>query len=660
MSEMITRPRTDKERVDAWKKRWESAKHIKDTWEKKYTPAKCFAYYTGDQYRSEERKDENGDERLSINRVGAAIRAALPSLMFYHPFVRVVGAPEREDTPGQNVDSRAQLLQDTVNSIVRDPATQFMEQTYLAVKEAQWAFGCVEVGYSAKFEDTPTATRPPLMESVRMQDQGPVDQPLPGAPMPMTGPAAGMITPMTGMTGPTLTPMVDGMLPGVPAASALPVAPPIPKVEEENFFVRYVPANSVMVSRHESSILKELDWVGYFDWMYLSDIQASPAYSAGAEGLKSTPVEKSPDDDQLDMVKIYKIWDLRTKTKRVWAENHDKFLLEEKFDRLPLFFLRFECEPGRFFPIPPIYHMLKPQDEYNQSRDLLRRLRKCVVPRYTYDEAALRPEDIEKFESGDPGVYIPIRNNNMSPINPVSQPPMSDTAIRTLAMAGQEFTELSGISPESRQVAQSETATQAQLVNQKQAVQDSYDRWLVANFFAEISKELLQRAISDMILPRWIKINSDQFSPMFPQDSQQIAALYRQITFQDLQEANSVVRWEVTVDVESISPASQQEKQTKWNMALQMMANPAIARILALSPELLKHTLDLNGLHSAQEQRLIGEALQKEATMQLQMAMQAGKPAPQQGVTPLGGGHPQGGPPAAPAPAGPPESMGYK
>lgn len=590
----------ERQRVERWCKRWDAAKALKDTWEKKYTPAKNLAYYTGEQYKAEERKDSSGNERLSINKIGAAIRATMPSLMFYYPFAKVTGVPEREDTPGQTLDERAQLLQDTANSIVRDPDTLFMEQTRLALLEAQWAFGCVEVGYDASFEDNPTAQRPALEERSKESaiERGPVD-----------------------------------------------AAQGIPKVNYECFFVKYVSASRVFCSREESSVVKELDWVGYYDWMYLEDVKKAPAYAAKVEGLKPTAQEKSPSDrsdDISDMVKIYKVWDLRTHTKYVWADGHKKFLLEAHFDRLPLFFIRFEVEPGKFYPIPPIYHMLKPQDDYNQSRDLLRRLRDAIVPRYVYDENALRPEDIEKFESADPGVYIPQRTANPDPIRPVQQPSWSEGALRALTIAGEEFTEVSGVSPESRQVAQSKTAYQAGLVNQKEQVQDSHDRWLTARWLGEIIKELLQLAIDRMVLPRWIQRNADPFSPYLQQYAARLSELYQQITFQDLQEADSVVRWDVTVDVDSMTPATEEQKQAKWNQALIMLANPSVGRILGASPELLKHTLDLNGIHSAQEQRLIGEALMREAQMQAAMAAQAGKPLQSPGIAPQAGtGAPQ-------------------
>ena len=74
-------------------------------------------------------------------------------------------------------------------------------------------------------------------------------------------------------------------------------------------------------------------------------------------------------------------------------------------------------------------------------------------------------------------------------------------------------------------------------MNQRQTMQDSFDRYTVATWLGQIIRELVLLAIDKMTLPRWIQINSDQYSPEFMQDAQQIAGLYQEITLQNLQDA---------------------------------------------------------------------------------------------------------------------------
>lgn len=569
--------RDEKAYTKLWLDRANAGITRKAEWEKDFETGTCRKFYDGHQVA--QLTDLAGDRVIVINKVGAAVRTAIPNLVFSYPFVRVLGSPSREDTQGQQLDTRAQLLQDTVNSIIRDPKTLFTEQIFPAIKEAFWAFGCVETGYSADFADDPTAPKPALKENEKTE-----------------------------------------------------VENPLPKLKGESFYVRHIPAKTVVFSARESSVVAEHDWYGYYEWMNVEDVKAAPAYAGKTEGLKATAKDSEKDGEEKDpdteRVKVWKLWDARTHTRLVVAEGHDQVLLEQPYKHDALHFLRFEIQTDSPYPIPPIYHQLGSQREYNDSRDTLRKLRKAIVPRYTFDEQAMAPEDLEKFETGDIGVYIPVRNQNPSPINPVNQPSFSDGAVTTLTLSGQEFAEMSGTSNASRQVSSDNTATEAKIMASRQNVSESFDRRTVSVFLGSIAKGLLQCAIDHMVLEHWILLNSDPFSPYFEQDAAQIAQQYQLVSFQELQEANSTMRWDVSVDVESLSPASEEEKRQSWNTALQMLANAPIARLLAQSDELLKRTLDLNGMHSAKDQGMIGVALKKVAAIEMQMAQAGAKPGP--------------------------------
>lgn len=609
------------ELVKQWFKRFEESQKLKETWETEFEVKRCAAYYLGHQ--REEPLAENGDKKVIINRILPAVRASIPSLVYNYPYARVVASPARSDTPGSRIEDRAKLLEDTVNSLIRDPKAQFQEQTYLAIKESFWSFGCVEVVYSADFTDNPAAKKPPIKEDedTKVEAEKPEQEAL-------------------------LNPLE--MLEEEEVPEKL--------VRDETFYVRRIPSKQILVGKNESAIVEECDWVGYYEWLPLQDVKRAPAYK-NTRDLKPTNEKKEGEDGEGsgDMVKLFKIWDMRSKTRYVLADGHEQILLKEKFERLPLFFLRFEILPDKFFPVPPIYSSLPAQDEYNDSREMLRQLRKAIVPRYTYDENAVKPEDMEKLEGGEIGAYIPTNASNPTPIQPISQPSLNDNTVRTLALSSQEFTELFGVSGESRQIPQSDTATQASIINQKEQIQNSFDRQIVGRWLGAISKEMLLQAIEFMVLPKWVRINSDPFSPGFMQDAQNIAQMYQEITMEDLLAADGDLRWDVTVDMDTLSPMSEKEKAAAWNQALSMISNPSIARILAMSPEILVQTLKLNGIKDAKQQEAIGKALSQLAAMEMAQTMAAAAggqgPAPK-GVSPMGATPPaQGGtPPAAPGP----------
>jgi hypothetical protein len=597
--------------VKLWQKRIRAADKAREEWENRYEIVRCREYWSGIQ--REEATDASGDRIAQVNLIMPTIRQRIPSLYFYYPFARVVASPAKSDTSGETVDDKAQLLQDTANSLLRDPRCGLKEQTLIALKEAHWAFGCVEVGYSADFMDNPALkdAAPPLKEDEHTE--------------------------------------------GVEGYKQI--------IRDEWFWTRRIPPRQILVSSPESTVVEENDWIGYWEYQHVEDVKKAPAYS-NVKDLKGSGDEKKDGDVETSAqdVKLYKIWDQRTKTRYVIADGHDKVLLKQEYDRLPLFFLRFEVEPDRFRPIPLIYSLLGAQDEYNDSREFLRMQRKTRVPRYTVAEEGVLPEEMEKFEDNRPNVWIKRRQNTSGDvISPVMQPAMSDSALQSLTLSRQEFDQLSGIGAEARQQASSGTATQAAIMNQRQTIQDSFDRYVVAGWLGQIIRELVLLAIDKMTLPKWITINSDQYSPAFQQDAMVIAGLHRQITLQNLQDAHDDLRWDVTVDVESLSPVSEQEKQAQWMQALNLISNPAVAPLLAMSEPLLKRTLDLNGIKNAKDQAAIGQALAQKAQMEMQMAQaKAGGPP---GVAPMPGA-PQGpgGPGmAAPQPPqmipGPPEGM---
>jgi hypothetical protein len=269
---------------------------------------------------------------------------------------------------------------------------------------------------------------------------------------------------------------------------------------------------------------------------------------------------------------------------------------------------------------------------------------------------------MQKFENNEPNVWIKRRQNTSADvISPVMQPNMSDSALQSLTLSRQEFDEVTGVGAEARQQASSDTATQAAIMNQRQTISDTFDRGNVAKWLAEIVKELVELAIEKMTLAKWIQLNTDPYSPYAQQDAAVIAQQWQQITVGQLQKASDALRWNVTIDIESMSPVSEQEKQAQWNQTLAIITNPAIAPLLALSQPMLKRTLDLNGIKNGKDQVAIGQALQQ--LSQMQMAMAQAKMGGPPGIAPMAGqaAGPGGPGPTVPQPPqmipGPPEGM---
>ena len=630
--------------VETWNKRWDAAEEVKGIWETDFRTKEAYNYWRGNQLIFP--FDEYGNRRVQINKIHADVRTQIPSLYYYRPYARINAEPEQADTPGSDLEDRTQLLQDTANHLVRSPDTQFRDSTYLALKEAFWSCGVVEVGYAPDFGDAPNSKRPPLKEDKKTK--------MPPVPQDQEEPL-----------------MDDDGLP-----EDLDDDPEVLQAElkrlkkdlrDEKFYVKFIPCKQVMVSNSDKAVLEENDWVGYWEEMALEDVKRVPAYK-NTKDLEAHYASKEDEERQRtwseetgteDRIKIMKIWDLRTRTRYVLAEGHKQYLLVKKFKRCPLKFLRFDYDPYHFWPIPPIFHKLGVQDEYNRSREYLRQVREGTRPRYTYDEDAIEASQMRKLERGDIGTYIPRKGNTHSVIEPVQQSSLSGDALNTLTISDKEFADVSGVGGDAR-VAQTKTATQAKIAEVKDQAQDSFDRTIVAEWLGDIIKELMILAIENMSIDRFVMTNVAADSTLFMEAAQHVASSFQKINADVLADKAAGIRWDVHVEVEALSPVSEEERFQKWMQGLSFITNPISAQLFAVAPALLEHTLDLMGMKTSKSKTLIQEGLKAFMQMQMQMAQQGMNPGNAPGVSPQPGGAqpgapsgPPGPPPGGPQPGGP-------
>ena len=94
-------------------------------------------------------------------------------------------------------------------------------------------------------------------------------------------------------------------------------------------------------------------------------------------------------------------------------------IYERKLKRLPLF----DYRPDRrlitegFYPIPVAFNWLSPQNEINETREMLRTHRRRFVRKFMILAGSVDDEEIEKFETGPDGALIKVnRENAITPI----------------------------------------------------------------------------------------------------------------------------------------------------------------------------------------------------------------------------------------------------
>ena len=406
------------------------------------------------------------------------------------------------------------------------------------------------------------------------------------------------------------------------------------------------------------------DWLAYYEWQYVEDVKRNKHYKNTANlkaggSLADVPATTTDPDRErhVGMVKLWKLWDLRQREKHVFADGADKFLLEgEEAPYCPLAIIKFYEIPDEWYPLPPVYNWISPQDEINEIREARRVHRRRFVRRYTYRDGAIDVAELEKLETATDGVYA--RANTDNPIQIVPDAPIdAGNAREALAESKEDYAQITGVTGEQRGVPETETATQANIMNVRSQIRESQARVQVADWLAQVARLMLLCLRDKMQLPFWVRINTDPYAQ--DQASQQrTMQQWQEVSAGDLGDIDV----DVKVDIASLSPVSEDAQRQAWNQVLALLTNPALLMILMQpnpsNPQepspLLRKTLGYYGIKSDQEVREImrvGMMVLQQIQQQQMMAAAAKQPAMMPGGTPMGaspGQAPAGMPSAGP------------
>ena len=584
---------SEEDRCKTWQKRLTAADKVYDAWDQRFQCEQLEKFYLGEQWGG---LTDNQREKIAINLFFPSIEAKKPSLMFFRPKATITPRPSRSDDPGSPILVRAKLREDTVNTQIADKRLHFKQQTFLALHEAFFRFGMVEVGYSADYSENPRAGKPVLKEG-------------------------------------TEDPMTDG--------KDQPVMEPNQIITDESVFVRRIPASRVRVSANAKNILEWNDWVAHYEWHYVDDLKRNPNYK-NTDKLKASGKMRTgygehteSESDKAGMVKVWRIYDQRTKTRFTMADNADRFLQKKPYNFLPLSALKFYEILDEFLPLPPTFNWLHPQREYNETREDMRVFRRGAYRRYTYRDGSIDEDQLNKLETGGDGVYA--KSNQDAPLTEVPQGRLNQGVVASIPTTKEDFNNISSVSSEQRNTAEAETATQAQIKNLRSNIRESLDREVVAEWLAEIITLMVKTIEENMALPMVIQSNVDPQALGAQQEMLRIANNWLMITADQL----GSLEYDVSVDVESLSPASQDSKKQEFFTNLQtVFGNPQLSLLMLASPSLLKRALEMLDIRNDEDIQGIKEGL----GMVQMMMMNQQQTGPK--------GQPAGGPGQTPSPQG--------
>lgn len=588
---------SDKDRVAADQKQINASNKRYEEWETAYDCERLEQCLYGHQYEDTGVSPEQ--RKYIINLFHSGLNISKPSMLFMFPKFRVMPRPMRSDDVMSEVAMRAKLQEELLNAEVTDPDLNFIEEIDLAVIDSHIRFGVVEVGYTSDYIDNPLAGKPVLKDG----------------------------EPMVGSDG-------------------APAVEPDYKLNREDLFVKWIPAKQCRVSIREKNNVKACDWFAYFEWHYIDDVVANPNYK-NTSGLKASARAKMPNDDarpetakdeaerKPGMVKVWKKWDFRKKEKRIFVDGGEKYLREEPFTFFPCAVLNFHRQLNSFYPVPVFYNWLSAQYELNEDRQMRRCHKRRAIRRYLRTNR-IAQEEFDKLADAEDFTAINVDGTTAEgALVPVPDAPLDPAIFKDAALALEDFTRVSNISGETQQVAQSETATQANLIALAGKIAERAKSARVGLWLSEIGRIMLMTIREKMALPRWIQKAVDPYSPMAMMEAQEVALLWKQIT----QEEIGAIDNDISVDFSSMSPMTQAQERDQWLGFLGILTNSPVGMVLSMSPALLRKTAALFDITSEREIAEVGRAMTMMAQMQATAAAQkssgageAGKAAP--GPTP--------------------------
>jgi len=588
-----------------WSDRIKSSELYYQSWEKLFKCKVLEKYYEGIQWKSQK---ELGWSPYVFNKISSTVQFKLAEFLPTFPKYLISSVPSAEEWDLESAAASANIKESTLNTIIQNENINFAEEMEQAYKDSFFRFGLIEVGYSADWFLNPNAGKPLLKKDTDKQ---------------------------------------------VPYGERSKVKhEPEELPTNERIFFKHISAKRFRVGGLDHKYLSQCSWCGYYEYINRDDLLSIKSLInkdkiQNAQGVTSDVdvADELTSDYQTDRhkghsLKIWRIWDLRSRMRLLILDDKYTTVYQKKFTRLPLFDFR----PDRrlltdgFYPIPPVFNWLSSQDELNETREMLRVHRRRFIRKFQVLEGRIDDEELEKFETGQDGALIKVKAENA--IAPIDNADLGTALNEALQVAGSDFNEIAGISNQDLEVPDRSTATEANIINQKGSVRQLKDRDRITKWFSRIGREGLLLCKENFTAKFWIELNSPEG---------------RDAIFQEMQEQQKVIKWisseelndgydfKIGVDLTTISVAAQQEEKQKFLEFLSYMTQfPQIS----FSPLLVRECAYRVGYRNEpvikETQKLamtaeIGRNLQ----MQAQMNQMKGAAQGIQQVNPPPGGQPQ-------------------
>lgn len=532
---------------DVWSERLPAAKKHKKTWENQFKIPILYKYYSGFQWKT----DGINYNPYTINKFYETIQIKCAQFIPTFPKYVISTRELNEISDMASAARSAQLKEDLLNQIVSDNRLRYTDEVEQAYKESFFAFGICEVGYSADWITNPQATPPATRGQLELTS-------------------------------------------GKKSSDVVVEPPELPK--NEQVYIKHIPARSFFIGGSDHAYLARCGWCGYYEYVDRDDLLSLPKLMNKDKLLfgvsssdSNTLVRQGKEDNEVGIeftkssaVRVWHIWDLRTANRLLLLDSPVATLWQRHFDQFPLFDFRpdKDLRSNGFYPVPPAFHWLSPQDEYNETREMLRAHRRRFVRKFQVVEGRIDDQEIEKFETGADGALVKVKAPDS--ITPIQNADLGHALDQTLATSADDLNRISGTTDESRGVADRTTATQATIVNQRTALRETKERDRIVDWLCQIGRAVLLTVNKNFTGRMLVRLSAQEGSESYGGTVQELAPTYKYVTSEDLSDGYD---FKIDIDLTSMSvSARDDEKRRLFEFTAYLTQNPAVA----FSPYLIR------------------------------------------------------------------------
>lgn len=526
-----------------WKDRISDAERYYKEWAHLFKCNTLEAYMEGFQYAGQRQLDYNP---YVINKIYETLEIKVAQFVPTFPKFTVTAKPSASEYDPETAYMSGQIKEDTLNTIINNDKQHFADEVESAYRDSFFRFGVLEVGYAADWILNPNAPKPLLK----------------------------------GQTDKNITSKQRFQIKQEPAE--LPA--------NERIYIKHVRAKRFRVGGIDHRYLDRCTWVGYYDFIDKDDLLSLKGVmnrdkintARTSDGESNVEMDKSDSNIRIKgALKIWRLWDLRAGLQLLVLDSPCITVFQRKFKRLPLFDIRHNkrSQTDGFYPVPPVFQWISPQDEINEIREQLRNHRRRFIRKFQVLEGSMDDPEIEKFETGPDGCIIKVKRENA--ITPIQNADLGAALSQSVVLSSDDLNKISATSSEARGQADRTTATQAQIVDRRSGLRENKDRDRVTAWLCKVAREILLTAKDKIALGIWVEMNSAE-GENFLGEVQEQNTIYKWITSEDLSDNYD---FRTIVDLTSMSEDEMQAEADKMIKYLQILAQ---FPMVAFSPILVR------------------------------------------------------------------------